>query len=181
MYEIEKDNEVKCPGMKGKWLQYLMSNPYITTQCEQVDPVGCVKSSDLTKLFSASFELIKEILFKFGFRVTIGQLGYNRVVLGIYKQVYQDFRFIGSAVSQIESLITNENEIDHDLLVKTSDLRPGKKCKDFLDIQKECSSQKKDKTCLNEDEARGLLNYILLYYMIDNKTVIDQDVVQGKA
>lgn len=179
MYEIDKDKEVKCPDMKGKWLQYLMSNPYITTRCEQVDPVGCVKSADLTRLFSASFELIKQILLKFGFRVTIGQLGYNRKLLSIYKNVYSDFNFIISAVEQIEKLITSENEIDHDLLVKTSDIRPAHKCKNILDIQKVCGSMKKEKACLNEDEARGLLNYILLYYMIDNKKIIPQDVMKG--
>ena len=182
IYEVDKTFEVPCLNMKEKWLKYLFENPYITTKCKPVDPVGCIKSKDLTKLFSSTFELIKEILLKFGFKVTIGQLGYNKDVLNIFRKVFQKFSFIQEAVDQISSLINSKNQIDHELLVETSDIRPKKKCKDLLDLKKVCKEKdplQEEKSCLSEEEALGLLNYILLYHMIDTKTQITQKKFDG--
>lgn len=142
---------------------------------------GCVRSADLTRLFSATFSFLQDVLLKFGFRVTIGELGYNRAMLQSYRTSFKDFAFIIKAISQIEGTINEENEVDQEKLVITSDIRKKKKCKDILDLKENCeASQKRGLNCLTEEEARGLINYMIIQFMVDSKRIIAPNVIDGK-
>jgi hypothetical protein len=183
IYELEEfdDSDLKCPKMKEHWLSFLMKNPYVPTECKKVETPGCVKSKELTKLFQANFHFLKNALGKFGFNVSIGELGFNRVILGSYRDAFKNFDFIIKAIKQIEGMITSENEVDHDTLMKSSDTRPKIKCEDILDLKAICDKQKeKNRECLNEQEARSLLNYMIIHYMMDTKTVLPGDIIDGR-
>jgi hypothetical protein len=94
VYELEEETSIPCTDMKQKWLSYILKNPYVVTKCEAEDRPDCLTSSDLTTLFSKTFNLLEMILKSFGFEVTTGQLGYDRVVLDIYDKAFEGFDFI---------------------------------------------------------------------------------------
>ena len=94
VYEIEESTDIPCTDMKQKWLSYILKNPYVVTKCESEDRPDCLTSSDLTNLFSQTFNLLEMILKSFGFNVTTGQLGYDKVILDIYQDAFKDFDFI---------------------------------------------------------------------------------------
>jgi hypothetical protein len=176
-----EDNDIDCPQMKENWLSYLMNNPYMPTECKPVDLPGCVKSQELTRLFGATFNFLKSILLKFGFQVTIGELGYNRSILQSYKTEFKEFSFITSAVQQIEDMINKDNEVDQSKLIITSDIRPKPKCEDILDTVDVCTSTNNTSSeCLSEADARALIKYMILHYLIDTKKPLGQSKIQGK-
>jgi hypothetical protein len=183
IYELEEydDNDLNCPKMKEHWLSYLMKNPYMPTECRAVEVPGCVRSSDLTELFQSNFIFVKLALKKFGFEVSIGELGYNKEILSAYKEAFKKFSFINKAISQLEGMITSENEVDQKKLVITSDTRPPLKCEEILDLKEICKKQKIKKfDCLTEEEARSLINYMIIHFMIDTRTILPIDVIRGK-
>ena len=155
-----------------------MKNPYVPTECRQVEATGCVRSKELTKLFQANFHFLKNALSKFGFKVTIGELGFNREVLGAYRQAFGEFDFIIKAITQIEGMITSENEVDHLKLVKSADTRPPLKCEDILDLREVCKGKDKGE-CLSQKEAKTLLNYMIIHYMMDTKKVLSNEIIEG--
>lgn len=181
IYELEdNDMEIPCPNMKEEWLSYLMKNPYIPTECKAIDLPDCVKSKELTKLFGNTFEFLQDVLLKFGFKVTIGELGYNRTILESYRKGFKDFHFIISAVNQIEEMITKTNEVHHDKLIINADIKPKTKCENILDLREICA---RDKTrgidCLTESQARSLINYMVIHYMIDTGIILNRSVIDG--
>ena len=182
IYEVEKDNEIDCPGLKNEWVKELFKRPYsFDTKCKEQtsnDRDDCVKSKDLSSLFGASFNLIKEVLARFGFNVSVGQLGYNKTILSVYNNVYSKFPFILDAVDRIDNMITEETKIDHELLVKTSDTRINK-CEDLLNMKDVCKTDGSQETCLSPDSAQGLLNYVMMYNMIDSKQIISEAKMKG--
>jgi hypothetical protein len=93
VYEAETDKAIPCKDMKQKWLSYILKNPYVVTKCEAEDRPDCVTSNDLTLLFSDTFELIEGVLASFGFKVSTSQLGYDPVILSIYKKTFSRFDF----------------------------------------------------------------------------------------
>jgi hypothetical protein len=94
VYEIDEGENIPCSEMKQKWLSYILKNPYVVTKCEAEDRPDCLTSADLTNLFSETFNLLEMVLKSFGFEVTTGQLGYDKVILDIYEDAFQDFKFI---------------------------------------------------------------------------------------
>ena len=150
------------------------------TECRPVDLPGCVRSKELTKLFSATFAFLKNVLLKFGFQVSLGELGYNKTILSSYKSSFKDFDFVLSAVHQLEDMINSENEIDHEKLVKTSDTRPKPKCEDILNVVEACNKNSDSgNSCLSEMDARALIKYMILHYIIDTKQPIKGSVIEG--
>ena len=99
IYEFEKDELIPCEKMKDKWLSYILKNPYVVTKCEAEDKPECLTSSDLTTIFSKTFNLLEKVLKSFGFEVSTGELGYDEVVLDIYEDTFADFKFILVGVS----------------------------------------------------------------------------------
>lgn len=183
IYEIEKfaDNDLRCPQMKEQWLSHLMKNPYMPTECRAVEAPGCVRSKDLTRLFEANFTFLKMALKKFGFDVSIGELGYNRQILASYKQAFGQFSFINKAISQLEGMITADNEVDQARLMVTSDTRPQIKCENILELQEICKKQKNGGAdCLSEKEARSLVNYMIIHFMVDTKTLLSEETIRGR-
>jgi hypothetical protein len=183
IYEMEEyiESDLKCPKMKEHWLSYLMKNPYMPTECRAVEVPGCVKSSDLTELFQANFTFLKYALRDFGFEVSMGELGYNRNILASYKKAFGKFSFIKKAISQLEGMITGENEVDQERLKVTADTRDPVKCEEILDLKEICKKQKiKKMDCLSEKEARSLINYMIIHFMIDTRSILPIEVVRGK-
>jgi hypothetical protein len=173
-----EEKEINCPQMKENWLSYLMSNPYMPTDCRPVDLPGCVKAKELTKLFGATFNFLKDILFKFGFKVTLGELGFNKTVLQSYKIGFAQFPFIISAIRQIEDMINDENEIDHEALLLSSDIREKPKCENILDTLDVCSSDN-GSNCISENEARSLIKYMIIHYLMDTKKPLKSSIIKG--
>ena len=93
IYESDKEANIPCENMKQTWLSYILRNPYVVTKCEAIDRPDCVTSNDLTKLFSAAFELLEFVLASFGFDVSTSQLGYDPVILKAYLDAFSDFGF----------------------------------------------------------------------------------------
>ena len=183
IYEIKdfENDDLNCPKMKEHWLSYLMKNPYVPTECKAVEVPGCVRSGDLTKLFQANFKFLKIALEKFGFKVSIGELGYNKQILSSYKEAFNEFAFIMKAISQLEGMITSENEVDQKTLMLSSDTRPPLKCENILDLKEICNKQKKKGVeCLSEKEARSLINYMIIHFMLDTKTVLPTEIIEGE-
>ena len=180
VYEAEnaEENEIDCPQMKENWLSYLMSNPYVTTECKPIDIPGCVRSQELTRLFGASFNFLKEVLMRFGFQVTLGELGFNKTILDVYKSGFAEFPFMITAINQLEGMITDENEIDHEQLVLSSDTREKPKCEDFLDTMNVCGDNSNIE-CLSEDDARALIKYMILHYLIDTKQPLRSSIIES--
>ena len=182
IYEVEEfeDSDLKCEKMKESWISYLMKNPYMPTECKAVEVPGCVRSSDLTKLFQSNFNFLKIALKKFGFEVGLGELGYNREILSSYRQAFTEFPFIIKAISQLEGMITSENEVDQKTLALSSDERPPLKCEDILNLKDVCEKQKNKKIdCLSEIEAKSLINYMIVHFMLDTKKVLPIDTIEG--
>jgi hypothetical protein len=94
IYEFEPGDEIPCSEMKPKWLSYILKNPYVVTKCESEERPECLTSSDLTLVFSKTFNLLERVLDSFGFKVSTGELGYDEVVLDIYEDTFKDFEFI---------------------------------------------------------------------------------------
>ena len=94
VYEAKKDKSISCPGMKQKWLNYLVEKPYVVTKCKSQDQPDCVTSEKLTLLFSKMFLLIEKILGSFSLKVTTGQLGFDVVILDVFLDVFKDFDFV---------------------------------------------------------------------------------------
>lgn len=152
------------------------------TECRAVEVPGCVRASDLTKIFEANFNFLKIALKKFGFEVSIGELGYNRDILAAYSQAFSQFSFIKKAILQLEGMITAENKVDQKRLMVTSDTRQPVKCEDILNLKEVCRKQKsRSLDCLSEKEARSLINYMIIHFMVDTRTILPTTVIRGKA
>ena len=93
VYEVDTDHSIPCTDQKQKWLSYILKNPYVVTKCEAEDRPDCVTSDDLTRLFSATFDLVEMVLGSFGFDVSTSQLGYDQVILDIFGQAFSEFNF----------------------------------------------------------------------------------------
>lgn len=103
-------------------------------------------------------------------------------MLRSYRTGFKDFAFVIKAISQIENTISDENEVDQEKLVITSDIRKKKKCKDILDLKENCAaSEKRGLNCLTEEEARGLINYMIIQFMADSKRLISPKVIEGNG
>ena len=94
VYEVDSEYSVPCKEMKQKFVSYVLKDPYVLTKCESEDIPECLTSSDLTKVFSKTFNLLEMILDSFGFKVSTAELGYDEVVLDIYDKAFKDFPFI---------------------------------------------------------------------------------------
>ena len=94
VYETKYSTPIKCPKMKEDWLDYLIEHPYVVSECKQKDNPDCVTSDRLTQMFSLIFSLLKQVLMSFGIEVSIGELGYDSVILEIYKSVFKDYDFV---------------------------------------------------------------------------------------
>lgn len=94
VYEAKSSKPVHCPKMKEKWLDYLIEHPYVVTECKQKENPDCVTSEQLTLMFGLIFQFLQKVLLSFGIEVTVGELGFNPVILNVYKLVFKDFDFI---------------------------------------------------------------------------------------
>jgi hypothetical protein len=101
IYELKEQTGYPCNNMKKLWLDFLLKDPYIVTRTEVNTPGNCVTSDKLTKLFSLFFVSFQKILKSFGIEVSIGQLGFDPVILDILLEVYKDFPFI-----QVSTLVS---------------------------------------------------------------------------
>ena len=181
LYDKEQTPKLKCPKLKEQWLSYLIKNPYIPTDCRPIDMPDCVKTKELSKLFSATFEFLKNVLLKFGYNVTLGELGFNKSILQSYKVGFKEFPFILKAINQIEGMITEENEVDQQQLLQTSYIIEKPVCPKVLDTKLACLSDKiRGSPCLSEKDARALINYMTIHYMMDTKTILPSTVLDGK-
>jgi hypothetical protein len=183
IYDLKKQDPnavINCSRVKENALANLLKSQ-IPNKCRANEVKGCVNSNDLTKIFQANFQFIQNALNDFKFKVNIGQLGFNKTILKIYRESFPRFEFVSKAVKQLEDLINDENEVDHDQLVIDSDMRKKPVCEDILDMTELCKKEKlKGKECLSEKEARSLINYMIIHYMADTKTVLPTKIFDGK-
>ena len=180
VYKQERNDVYQCPNLKKQALRYL-SKSQIPIECRAIKIQGCVHASDLTRIFQANFKFIQNALKDFKFGVTLGEMGFNRTILKIYRDTFARFPFVKKAVSQLEDMITDENEVDHAKLIVSSDLREKPKCQDILDLKDLCEREKgKGVECLSEKKARSLINFMITHYMVDTKTVLNPAIFDGK-
>jgi hypothetical protein len=179
LHKQDKNAVIRCPRLKQHALTNLLKSQ-IPNECRSNEIKGCVNSNDLTKIFQANFQFIQNALKDFKFNVTIGQLGFNKTILKIYKDSFQKFPFVLKAIKQLEEMINDENEVKQDELILLADTRPKPVCKDLLEMTELCKKQKiKGNECLNEKEARSLINYMIIHYMVDTKTVLPTKIFDG--
>lgn len=180
-YKQSPNDALRCPNLKERAMKYL-SRSQIPTECRAIKIRGCVHSSDLTRIFQANFNFIQNALKDFKFGVTLGEMGYNRTILKIYRDTFGRFPFVKKALSQLEDMINDENEVDHAKLIISSDLREKPKCQDILDLKEICEREKgKGTECLSEKKARSLIKYMITHYMVDTKTVLNPAIFDGNA
>jgi hypothetical protein len=181
LYKQEFSEVINCPQLKKRALKYLLDSK-IPTKCRTNEEVGCVHSQDLTDIFNANFEFIKNSLKNFLFGVEVSELILNKTILNSYKKSFQKYDFVTKAISELEGMINDDNEIIQDELKVTSDLRPKPTCEDILEMQDLCKKEKqKGIECLSEDDAKSLINYMMIHYMVDSRRVLDTKVIDGKG
>lgn len=180
--EIEdfKDNDFKCKNMKEVWLSSLMKKSYFSTNCKPTEVSGCVRASDLSALFQLNFAFLKNVLKSFGLEATIGELGFNGSILLSYRNAFSEFPFVLRALSQIEGMITPDNSVNQAILLVTADKRKKFECENMLDLKEECAKKGPGKLdCLSESQARTLLNYMVVHYMADTRTILPSETIEG--
>ena len=180
--EIEEyeDSDLECKNMKETWLSKLMKNPYYSTDCKPTEVPGCVRSRDLSELFQLNFFFLQSVMKKFGFDVTIGELGFNPMILASYRKAFKDFPFILQAINQIETMITTENRVNQSILLVTADKRVKPECENILDLKDKCGKVSVGSPdCLSEAQARTLINYMIAYYMNDTKKILPNHIIEG--
>lgn len=75
--------------------------------------------------------------------------------------------------------ITDENRIDHADLLKLADTRPPLQCEDGPKAEPaSCLSPVVGSNTLSEQEARKLLNYLVVYTMVDSRYLVPDEVVR---
>ena len=111
----------------------------------------------------------------------MNELGFNKTILKLYRETYSDYPFVLEEISNYEENITDENEVLQEELIVSSDLRPKQKCEDILEMTDLCEKQSaKGTECLTEKTARSLINFMLVHYMLDTKSILPQAVFDGK-
>jgi hypothetical protein len=175
-----EENEFKCPSMKEAWLSHLMKHAYIATDCKPTEVPGCVRARDLNQLFQNNFTFLKLVMKAFGFEVSIGELGFNRAILNSYRTAFKEFPYILRAISQVESMITPQNSVNQAILLVTADKREKFKCENILDLKEECAKSNSTLDCLTESQARALINYMIVHYMADTRTILPTETIEGK-
>lgn len=178
-YKQDTTKVLRCQQLKENALNYL-SKSQISNKCRSIKIEGCVQGSDLTRIFQANFRFIQNALKDFKFGVSLGEMGFNKTLLKIYRDSFSRYPFIQKAVLQLEEMINNENEVNHEQLVISSDLREKPKCQDILDLKEVCG-QDQASECLSEKEARLLINYMITHYMVDTKTVLNPAIFEGES
>jgi hypothetical protein len=179
--EDYEDTEYKCSDMKEEWLSQLMKNSYISTDCKPTEIPGCIRSRDLNQLFQNNFTFLKSIMKAFGFEVSVGELGFNRSILNSYRLAFKEFPHILRAITHIESMITPENSVNQAILLVSADKRKKFECENILNLKEECSTKSGNSLdCLTESQARALINYMIVHYMADTRTILPTSTIEGK-
>jgi hypothetical protein len=177
-----EDNDLECKNMKETWLARIVKNPYFSTDCKPTEVQGCIRSADVTELFKLNFVFLQSVLKDFGFEVRLGELGYNKTILQSYRKAFENFPFILKSLDVLRSNITPQNTVDHNRLIITADKRKKFECPRILDLLEKCSQNAAGQlNCLTEEDARKLINYMIVHYMLDTKQVLEPDVIQGRA
>lgn len=180
LYKQDPRGVINCPQVKQRALKYLLDSK-IPTKCRTNEEVGCVHSQDLTDIFNANFEFIKNALKDFMFGVSVSELILNKTILKNYRESFQKYDFVTNAISRLEGMINEDNEVLQEELKVSSDLRPKPKCKDILDMKNLCEKEKsRGVDCISEEEALSLIKYMLIHYMVDSRKVVDPRVIDGK-
>lgn len=78
-----------------------------------------------------------------------------------------------TAIHDIKKTINETNSVDHDWLVKKSDKRPKQTCSNSLE-----SIEKSKSALINISDSKKLLNFALLYIMVDSRYLLPENVLK---
>lgn len=179
VHDAQADSQVPCSNMRDTLVKNIVENPVMPYTCFSEGKSSCLTKNNLKEVFRTSLEVTRRILAEFGFSIRLADLIFNRKLVAILKQSYQRFDFLRRDVAILEKEITSLTQVDHDSLLRTSYTGKERRCKDILDFRRKCGING-IRNCLNYSDGVKLRNFLIIYYMIDTRTVLKVNEIQSK-
>ena len=180
VHDVKEDSHIPCTQMRDTLIKKVVEDPIMPYTCFSGSKSNCVNKQQIQTVFRASFDAASQILAQFGFRVGVSDLIFNKRILRVLKKVYKPFEFLKRDMAILVDGVSPKREVDHEQLVRTSYVGGETRCKDTLDVLEKCAHRRSpNKGCITYSQSVKLRNLLIVFYMIDRRTILPIHVIRG--
>lgn len=179
VHEAEENMEVPCSEMKNDLMMNMFSNPVVSDTCSE-DSFNGVSYNEIQLVLRKIYFIVKNVLQIFGFEVDLSAILQDKEIFQIMEQELGSFQFLKNELQGLKRQNLINGSFSHEDIVRDSYTGDEERCKDSLDIKKECGSKTNGEDCLILSHARKIRNLMVIYVMIRTKSILKDEQIKGK-
>lgn len=173
---LKEDDKISCGLNRETFISSIIDQPIAPFDCNSLSSIDRLDSFDVKNMFRYNFDVIRRVVALFKFDIKTSDLLFNKKVIKELKENYSNATIVKKDLDILDFEINSLNEVNHNELLEKSYNGSLLRCQDDFDITKECNLMKNNQ-CISLEEAERIFNLMIIYYMINTKTILSLDLI----